>query len=280
MLKTDSFFAFYFLPEHPIVRNRREDIQMDSENKTKKNALITGAASGMGYLTGKCFVQGGGNAVLTDINPEALEKAVSSLNEIRPGSAIGAVCDVRDYAQVCKARDQAVETFGSIDLLVTMAGGAETRMLNTHGEFPDVPIEVYDWGIDVNLKGQFYFDHAVLKQMREQKSGVIINIGSITGEEGCSENIAYSASKSAVMNGLVKSVAQYGAQYGIRCCCVAPGPVLTRPGMADMKTLAGRAAQPQEIVDLILYLASDKGAFITGTTILIDGGRNVMRNKS
>ncbi|HJA92493.1 MAG TPA: SDR family oxidoreductase [Candidatus Eisenbergiella merdipullorum] len=249
---------------------------MDFENKT---ALITGAASGMGYLTGKCFVREGGNAVLTDINPETLEKAVSSLNEIRSGSAVGVVCDVRDYAQVCNARDCAVEAFGSIDLLVTMAGGAETRIKNAHGEFPDIPIDVYDWGLDVNLKGQFYFDHAVAKQMREQKSGVIINIGSITGEEGSPDAVAYSASKSAAMNGLVKSVAQFGMPHGIRCCCVAPGPVLTRPGMANMKTLMGRAAQPQEIVDLILYLASDKGAFITGTTFLIDGGRNIMFNK-
>lgn len=149
-------------------------------------------------------------------------------------------------------------------------------MLNTHGEFPDVPIEVYDWGIDVNLKGQLYFDHAALKQMQKQKSGVIINIGSITGKECRSENIAYSTSKSVVINGLVKSI----AQYGIRCRCVAPGPVLTRSGMANMKTLTGRATQPQEIVNLILYLASDRGAFITETTILCDGGRNILRNKS
>lgn len=175
-----------------------------------KTALITGAASGMGYLTGKCFVQEGGNAVLTDINLETLETAVSNLNKIRPGSAIGAVCDVRDYAQVCNARDKAVEHFGSIDLLVTMAGGAETRILHAQGEFPDIPIEVYDWGMDVNLKGQFYFDHAVARQMREQKSGVIINIGSITGEEGSPDAVAYSVSKSAAMNGLVKSVAQFG----------------------------------------------------------------------
>ena len=154
------------------------------------------------------------------------------------------------------------------------------RMLNVYGtEFPVTPIEVYDWGIDVNLKGQFYFDHAVLKQMREQRSGVIINIGSITGEEGCDSNIAYSASKSAAMNGLTKSVALYGGKYGIRCVCVSPGPVLTRPGMAAMKTLIGRAAEPNEIVDMILYLASDKAAFVTGTNILMDGGRNVLRNK-
>ena len=219
---------------------------------------------------------------MVDINKEMLDQKVAEINAQPGGKAVAAICDVRDYTQVCAVRDLAVETFGSIDLMVNTAGGAETRMLSKQIpegciEFPDVPIEIYDWGIDVNLKGQFYFDHAVLKQMREQKSGVIINIGSITGEEGCQHNVAYSASKSAAMNGLTKSIAQYGAKYGIRCVCVAPGPVLTRANMAGMKTLMGRAAEPQEIIDLMLYLASDKAAFITGTNIMIDGGRSAMQ---
>ena len=76
------------------------------------------------------------------------------------------------------------------------------------------------------------------------------------------------------MNGLTKSLALYGAPYGVRVCCVSPGPVLTRPAMANMKTPLGRAAQPGEIVILILYLSSDKAAFVTGTNYLIDGGRS------
>lgn len=247
-------------------------------NFHEKTAISTGAASGMGLLFAECFVKAGGNVVLSDINAEALNEAVTKVNSIRAGSAIGVVCDVRKYDQVCEVCNKAVETFGSIDVLVNFAGGAETRMLNAGGkEFPDTPIEVYDWGIDVNLKGQLYFDHAVLKQMRDQKSGVIIHIGSITGEEGCFSNVAYSASKSGAMYGLTKSIALYGGNYGIRCCCVSPGPVLTRPGMATMKTLLGRAAEPQEIIDTVLFLASDKASFITGENILIDGGRNVMK---
>jgi len=86
----------------------------------------------------------------------------------------------------------------------------------------------------------------------------------------------YPTSKAGLMFGLTKSVAQYGAQYGIRCNCVSPGPVLTRAAMANMKTLLGRAAEPQEIIDLILFLASEKGQFINGENIMIDGGRNAM----
>ena len=239
-----------------------------------KTAISTGAASGMGLLFAENWAELGGNVVMCDVNQEVLNQKVAEINAKNKGKAIGVICDVRDYEQVCNARDKAVEVFGSIDVMCNFAGGAETRMLRASGEFPDVPIEVYDWGIDVNLKGQFYFDHAVMKQMREQKSGLIINIGSITGAEGCATNVAYSTSKSGAMGGLTKSLAQYGAKYGIRCVCVSPGPVLTRAAMANMHTLLGRAAEPQEIIDLVLFLASDKGQFINGENILIDGGRN------
>ena len=239
-----------------------------------KTAISTGAASGMGLLIAQKWVALGGNVVMCDVNEEVLNQNVVEINSKGVGKAIGVICDVRDYEQVCNARDKAVEVFGSIDVMCNFAGGAETRMLRASGEFPDVPIEVYDWGIDVNLKGQFYFDHAVMKQMREQKSGLIINIGSITGAEGCATNVAYSTSKSGAMGGLTKSLAQYGAKYGIRCVCVSPGPVLTRAAMANMPTLMGRAAEPQEIIDLVLFIASDKGQFINGENILIDGGSN------
>ena len=143
-------------------------------------------------------------------------------------------------------------------------------------EFPDVPIEVYDWGLDVNLKGPFYLAHAVLEQMREQKSGLIVNIGSIAGAEGHPTSMDYSTAKAGLMYGLTKSIAQYGARHNVRCVCVSPGPVLTRPEMAAMKTPLGRAGEPQEIVDLILFIASEKGQYINGENIMIDGGRNAM----
>ncbi len=245
---------------------------------TGKTAISTGAASGMGLLFAQNFAKLGGNVVLCDVNKEALNKCVEEINAKGKGKAIGVICDVRDYQQVCSARDMAVESFGSIDIMCNFAGGTACRMQKVdrekYPEFPDVPIDVYDWGIDVNLKGPFYFAHAVLKQMREQKSGLIINIGSITGQEGDSYGMDYPTSKAGLMFGLTKSIAQYGSKYGIRCVCVSPGPVLTRASMANMKTLLGRAADPQEIIDLILFIASDKGQFINGENIMIDGGRN------
>ena len=248
---------------------------MDFKGKT---AIVSGAASGMGLLFSENFAKLGGNVLMCDVNSDALEKEVNKINSLNCGMAAGCLCDVRDYGDVCAARDKAVAKFGSIDILTNFAGGAAVRVLKVDPklEFPDIPIDVYDWGIDVNLKGQFYFAHACMKQMREQKSGLIVNIGSITGKEGDGRGMEYPTAKSGVMYGLTKSLAQYGANYNVRCVCVSPGPVLTRAAMANIKTLLGRAAEPQEIIDLILFIASEKGQFINGENIMIDGGRNEM----
>ena len=247
---------------------------------TNQVAISTGAASGMGLLFAQKFAELGGFVVMCDVNEAVLFEKVAEINEKDGGRALGVVCDVRDYAQVCAARDRTVEAFGRIDIMANFAGGTAVRMCKVdrekYPEFPDVPIDVYDWGIDVNLKGPFYFAHAVLSQMREQKSGLIINIGSITGAEGDSYGMDYPTSKAGLMYGLTKSIAQFGSKYGIRCVCVSPGPVLTRAAMANMKTLLGRAAEPEEIIDLVLFIASDKGQFINGENIMIDGGRNAM----
>ena len=249
-------------------------------NFTNKTAISTGAASGMGLLFSENWASLGGNILMCDVNEKVLLEKVEEINSKGKGKAIGIICDVRKYDEVCAVCDKAVENFGSIDLMANFAGGTAVRMCKVDGkkypEFPDVPIEVYDWGIDVNLKGPFYFAHAVLKQMREQKSGLIVNIGSVTGAEGSAYGMDYSTSKAGLMYGLTKSIAQFGAKYGIRSVCVSPGPVLTRPEMAFMGTPMGRAAEPQEIIDLILFIASEKGQFINGENIMIDGGRNAM----
>lgn len=241
-----------------------------------KTAIVTGAASGMGLLFAQNWAALNGNAVMCDVNGSVLAEKAAEINAKGAGKALAVECDVRDYAQVCHARDEAVDRFGGIHLMCNFAGGTARRILNVPWdiEFPDVPIDVFDWGLDVNLRGPFYFAHAVLGQMRKQQSGLIVNIGSIAGAEGDGIGVDYPTAKAGLMFGLTKSLAQYGAKYGVRCVCVSPGPVLTRADMANMHTLLGRAAEPQEIVDLILFIASGKGQFINGENIMIDGGRN------
>lgn len=236
-----------------------------------KVAIISGAASGMGLLCAQNLAAAGAKVVMTDVNPETVEKAAAEIRR-NGGDALGIPVDVRVYTQIQNAVDTALQTYGRIDLLLNFAGGAEGRMLNCPAPFHELPIEVIDWGLDVNLKGVVYFCRAVLGTMIKQKSGVIITLGSVTGVEGSAGAVNYSAAKSGII-GLTKALALCGAPHNVRVCCVSPGPVLTRAAMAQMATRLGRAAEPQEVVDLILYLCSDKAAFITGTNYLIDGGR-------
>ena len=250
---------------------------------TNKVAISTGAASGMGLLFAENFAALGGNVVMCDVNEAALAEKAAAINALGAGKALAVVCDVCDYEQVRGACEKAINEFGRIDVVANFAGGYGPRLKGVssadYPEFPDVPIEVFDWSLNLNLKGPFYFAHAALKHMRKTGGGLIVNIGSITGAEGSDYGMDYPTAKAGLMYGLTKSVAQYGAKYGIRCVCVSPGPVLTRAEMANMKTPLGRAAEPQEIIDLILFIVSDKGQFINGENIMIDGGRNAMGRK-
>lgn len=238
-----------------------------------KVAIITGAASGMGLLSAQCLTAEGAKVVMTDVNAEAVEAAAEEIRKTG-GEAIGIPVDVRDYEQVEQAAAASLEKYGSIDIMMNYAGGAETRVLNCNKPFHEQPLDVIDWGIDVNLKGAVYFCRAVLGTMIEQKSGVIINLGSVSGVEGTTGAVCYSTSKSGIV-GLTKSIALCGAPHNVRACCVSPGPVMTRPGMANMPTRLGRAAEPQEVVDLILFLCSDSAVSITGSNYMIDGARSI-----
>ncbi|MGM9684028.1 MAG: SDR family NAD(P)-dependent oxidoreductase [Eubacteriales bacterium] len=178
-----------------------------------QTAIATGAASGMGLLFSENFAALGGNIVMCDVNESVLTQKVADINQKGNGKAIGILCDVRDYGQVCNVRDRAVEVFGKIDIMANFAGGTARRVLNVgwEDEFPDVPIDVFDWGLDVNLKGPFYFAHSVLKQMREQRSGLIINIGSISGAEGDGQGMDYPHGESRAY------VRSYKIHSAIRC---------------------------------------------------------------
>ncbi|MBP5673770.1 MAG: SDR family oxidoreductase, partial [Victivallales bacterium] len=167
----------------------------------------------------------------------------------------------------------AIEKYGQIDILINACGGASARIWKCHDAFRDRDPEIISWGIDVNLKGALYFIRACIGNMLDHNHGVIINFGSVSGEEGSAGCIDYAAAKSA-MHGVTKSIASLGAKHNVRSCCIMPGPVLTRAAMANMKTAIGRAAEPWEIVDFILYLCDDThGGFITGSSHLLDGGR-------
>jgi NAD(P)-dependent dehydrogenase (short-subunit alcohol dehydrogenase family) len=237
-----------------------------------RTAIVTGAGSGMGMLASQKLAERGAKVVVVDVDGTAAEAVVASIRG-SGGEATAAVTDVRDYQQVRAAVGLAVERYGGVDILINSAGGAAARVFGRTESWKDLDIEIIDWGLDVNLRGAVYFCHAAICNMLERGKGVIVNMGSVEGVTG-SPAIEYGAAKSGLI-GLTKSLAIYGAPHGVRACCVSPGPVLTRPAMARMKTRLGRAAEPVEVVDLVLYLCSDKAAFITGQNYTIDGGRSI-----
>lgn len=230
-----------------------------------RTAIITGAASGMGLLTSRLLREEGANVLMLDVNAEALDAEADKIGAER------LVTNVREYAQIEAAVAYAMEKFGTVDITVSYAGGCPSRVRGDGCAFGDLSIETLDWGVDVNFRAPLYMARAVFNIMKAQKRGVIINVGSIVGVTG-SANADYSAEKSGLI-GLTKSLALMGGPFGVRSCCVSPGPVLTRPEMANMKTPLGRAAEVREVVDLVLYLCSDQASFITGDNYLIDGGR-------
>ena len=192
-----------------------------------RTAMITGGGSGIGLLTGEKLAEAGANVALLDVNAEALAQAEARINAAG-GKVLTIQTDIRKYSEVEAAEKKIVETFGSLDILINAAGGMSGRCCKAPFRFDQLPIEVIDWGIDVNLRGAIYCCRAVLAGMMERKRGVIINFGSVTGEEGGGgASLDYSAEKSA-MKGMTKSLAILGAPYNVRSCCVIPGPAWPR----------------------------------------------------
>ena len=239
-------------------------------------AIITGAASGMGLVTSQEFAKEGAAVYMVDINEQRVTAEAEAICA-QGGKAVPCVCDIRDFEQIQAVVRKCVTEQGHVDIVVNFAGGFPARMCGlANGEFIHTPVEVLDWGIAVNFRAPMLFARAVMEQMMNQKRGVIINIGSVDGETGGA--VDYAAEKSGLTYGLTKALARIGAPFGVRCCAVTPGPVLTRANMANMKTALGRAAEPIEVVKLVLYLCSDDAAFMTGSNYNIEGGRILLNN--
>ena len=246
---------------------------MRFENRT---AIITGAASGMGLCASREMAKEGAIVYMVDVNEARVTELAQEIVSAG-GHAVPCPCDVRDFDQIQAVANKCLTDEGHVDIVINFAGGFPARMCGCKdGAFIHTPLDVLDWGIAVNFRAPMLFARAVMEPMMNQKKGVIINIGSVDGETGGA--VDYAAEKSGLTYGLTKALARIGAPYGVRCCAVSPGPVLTRAAMSGMKTALGRAAEPIEIVKLVMYLCSDDAAFITGTNYNIEGGRVLLNN--
>lgn len=250
---------------------------------TMKNkvALVTGAASGLGFATAKAFAEAGATVVLSDWDEKAVNIAAQEL-AVQGYSTLAIVCDVSDDKQVEAMIEKTVATFGRLDVAYNNAG-----VQNALADAADQTREDFDRVISINLRGVWSCMKYELQQMRKQGSGAIVNCSSIGGILGGAQRGTYHAAKHGVI-GLTKSAAMEYAPRGIRINTICPGLIHT--AMADQmiangqgeainellkEVPIGRLGRSEEIANAVLFLCSDAASLIVGHTLVVDGGFSI-----
>ena len=238
-----------------------------------KTAVITGGAQGIGAAIAKAFVNEGDRVAMLDINAQVAAETAEKLRS-EGANAIGLAADVSDEAAVQAAMEQSVAAFGTIDILVNNAGIDTTSLVK------DMPVQLWDQMMAVNLRGVFLPTRAVLPGMIKQKFGRIINIASQLAHKGAPLMAHYCASKAGVI-GFTKSLAYEVARDGITVNAICPGPIDTAlfrafPEEWKSKKLAevplGRLGTAKEIAPTAVMLAADDGGYYLGATLNPNGG--------
>lgn len=237
-----------------------------------KVVIVTGAGSGIGQAIAKKFAEEGADIAIPDINVAGAQKTAEAIKAI--GRKVLVVeTDVTDSQQVQAMIAKTVDTFGQIDILVNNAGINIRKFPN---EFTD---EEWHRVIDVNLNGVWYFCRYVLDHFLQRGQGNIVNIASIGAFQAAHDRAPYMASKGAVVS-LTQALANDLAEKNIRVNAVAPGNTATSmtAAQSDLDAMTKflvpmkRWAKPEEIAAAVAFLASDEASFITGHTLVVDGG--------
>lgn len=237
-----------------------------------KVAIITGGAGGMGKMHGKFFIREGAKVVIADLESSDGEKVADDLGD----NAIFVAFDVTSEDSWKDLVKKSEEKFGPVSILVNNAGIVKQNSIE------GTSLEEYRQTIHINQDGVFLGMKYVLPSMKKAENGSIINISSIAGIVGGANNLAYTASKFAV-RGMTKAAAAEFAEFGIRVNSIHPGiirtPMTEQEGIKELvqemaKSIPmQRIAEPEEISNLVLYLASDESSYSTGTEFVADGGQ-------
>lgn len=247
-----------------------------------RNAIVTGAAQGMGLAIAKALYREGARVLLMDVNEEAVTAAAK---EIDPGGtrAVGRRGDVTKPDDAQKLLQELKALWGTIDILVNNAGGA----LHTPHVLEEIQEKDWNLVIDVNLKGTFLCCQAVIPEMARQGKGVIVNMSALAGHWRASlAGVQYVAAKAGV-EGLTRQLAYDWGKSGIRVNAIAPTVTLTGDRIQRLweakseeekrKVLSaiplGRLGTPEEVASVVVFLVSDESNFITGITLDVNGGR-------
>ena len=244
-----------------------------------KTALVTGGGSGIGRAASLAYANDGARVVVVDVNGEDGEETIQQIKE-SGGEAILVHAAVSNPKDTQAMGDQAGEAFGSLDCAFNNAGiaGGRDRLLTA-----DYREDDWDRVLSINLKGVWLCMKSEIPQMLKQGGGAIVNTASIAGLAGLSGTVAYVAAKHGV-TGLTKAAAVEYATSGIRVNAVCPGYIQTplvqpifqeNDGMEERvasRHPMGRLGEPEEIAQAVLWLSSDKAAFVTGHNMPVDGG--------
>lgn len=242
---------------------------------TGKVALVTGGSKGLGLAMSRALAEAGANIVICSRNAEELAAAQATIQDGLNIKVATQVTDMVDRKQVQALADFALQTFGRVDILINNAGSNAPEPIDA------IRDEVWDRIIELNLTSCMVLTRALVPQMKSRKWGRIIHISSIMGLASKEGRNVYSATKAALI-GFARATALDLGGDGITVNCIAPGPFLTDlPGkmlsaqekaVFAERTALGRWGDPRELMGPALLLASDAGSYITGTTIVVDGG--------
>ena len=241
-----------------------------------KAVIITGGGRGMGKTCGLAFAEEGAAVAFVDVHREGIEEAAKKV-VANDGKALAIICDVSKATEVRSTVDRVVTEFGTIDILINNAG-----VLRTTTPLESISEEEWDLVLNVNLKGMFLFSRAVLPIMRKKQFGKIVNISSSAGRSTSELGGAhYTVSKAGVL-GLTRHTAREYGPHGINVNSICPGlvetPMIREEAPREKldywltQIPLRRFADPNEEANLVLFLASDQAAYITGATIDFNGG--------
>lgn len=251
---------------------------MRFENAT---VIVTGGGRGIGFATAKRFAEEGASIVVGEIDAELGEKAVGYLRAAGHRRVAFTQADVGDPADAERLVASAAERFGGVDVLVNNAG-----IIRNEG-FLETDVDSFDQVLRVNLRGVFLMTQAAARRMvAAGAKGAVVNICSVTAMVGMPDQVSYCVSKAGVFQ-MTRSIGLALADKGIRVNAVGPGTVRTELSESALgydgesaamkrvlaRTPLGRLAEPEEIADAALFLASDDAAYLTGHTMFVDGGR-------
>lgn len=247
---------------------------------TGKVAIVTGASRGIGESSARLLAQYGATVVITGRRQDALDKIAAEINEAG-GESVGIVCHAGNIEHMDALFAEVDKRYGRLDVLMNNAAA------NPYfGPIEDCPLDAFDKVFEVNLRGYFYMCQKAVKTMKTNNDGngggSIINVASINGKKPGTLQGPYSMSKAAVIN-MSESFAKENGQFGIRVNSLCPGLTDTKFASAITQNEdvlkqflpvlpLGRAAQPDEMAPMVLFLASSASSYVTGSSMIVDGG--------